>query len=274
MPNPMEALDIRPLRYAATCSRCSAALPPKTRAVWNKERREATCEPCLEKPLTPAATEVSLDRGRPGASAALEGKRRRDKREAQINADHPRIGKLILAVTDAPQSKRAWETGAAGELDRLRDEGIGVLHDRRIPKTRANVDHVVIAPSGVFVVDAKRYGGKVERRDRGWIFARDWHLYVNGRDKTKLVTGMDAQVAAVRASVAATTFADVAVIPVLCFVDSDWGLLGAPFSVGNVYVTWPKDLHKLLRRAGTLGPDDIAALEIALATSLPAAHTS
>jgi hypothetical protein len=276
----MDAVDVRPLRYAATCSQCAAALPPKTRAAWNKERREATCEACLSEPTILPAEEVVLDRGRPGASAALEGKRRREKREARINAAYPKIGKFLLAVTDAPQSTRAWEKGAAGErwlgsrLDRLRAEGFGVLHDRRIPTTKANIDHLVVGPSGVFVVDAKHYKGSVERRDRGWIFQRDWRLYVNGRDKTKLVEAMATQVAAVRAALSATTFADVSVIPVLCFTDSDWGLLASPFSIGDVHVTWPRALRKQLRSAGTLEPEEIAALELALATSLPAAQTS
>jgi hypothetical protein len=39
-----------------------------------------------------------------------------------------------------------------------------VLHDRRIPGRRSNIDHLVIARSGVWVVDTKRYRGKVERR--------------------------------------------------------------------------------------------------------------
>jgi hypothetical protein len=277
----MDSPEARPLRYAAACSRCGAVLPPRTRAAWNKERREATCTTCLSQPsISPTGT-VAIDRGIPGASAALEGRRRRAKRESQINAAHPRIGKLILALTDEPQSTRAWEKGAAGEqwlgsqLDGLRSEGFGVLHDRRIPGTRANVDHLVIGSAGVFVIDAKHYKGLVERRDRGWIFERDWRLYVNGRDKSKLLEGMAAQVKAVRAALAATLFADVTVCPVLCFTDSDWGLLASPFSIGEVYVTWPRALAKMLRGdAGPLGPDGIAALELELATSLPAAHTS
>ncbi|MEO6532232.1 MAG: nuclease-related domain-containing protein [Pseudolysinimonas sp.] len=32
------------------------------------------------------------------------------------------------------------------------------LRDRRIPGSKANIDHVVRAPRGVFVIDAKRYG--------------------------------------------------------------------------------------------------------------------
>ena len=67
---------------------------------------------------------------------------------------------------------------------------MAVLHDRRIPGSRANIDHLVISPAGVFVIDAKNYKGRVERRVRGaWLSGEDC-LYVGGRDKTKLVGGM------------------------------------------------------------------------------------
>jgi len=67
---------------------------------------------------------------------------------------------------------------------------MSVLHDRRIPGARANVDHIVVAPWGVFVIDAKNYKGRVEKRDRGGFFSTDYRLYVGGRDKTALVAGM------------------------------------------------------------------------------------
>lgn len=37
-----------------------------------------------------------------------------------------------------------------------------MLHDRRIPRSRANIDHIAIATSGVRVIDVKRYKGKVQ----------------------------------------------------------------------------------------------------------------
>jgi Nuclease-related domain len=66
---------------------------------------------------------------------------------------------------------------------------MSVLHDRRIPGSRANIDHIVVAPCGVFVIDAKNYKGRVEKRDRGGFFSTDCRLYVGGRDKTPLVAG-------------------------------------------------------------------------------------
>lgn len=42
-----------------------------------------------------------------------------------------------------------------------------MLHDRRVPDTRGNIDHIIVAPAGVFVVDAKNHKGKIGIRDRG-----------------------------------------------------------------------------------------------------------
>jgi hypothetical protein len=72
------------------------------------------------------------------------------------------LGRLFIT----PQSIRAWRTGADGEsktadvLGRLGDDWI-VLHDRRIPGSRANIDHITIGPPGVFVIETKDYGGRI-----------------------------------------------------------------------------------------------------------------
>jgi hypothetical protein len=100
------------------------------------------------------------------------------------------MGGFILKVTDEPQSTRAWSTGAAGEEKLARElagiDGIHMLHDRRIPGTRANIDHIVLAPGGVFVVDAKNYRGLIKVRDRGPLWREDLRLFVGRRDCSRL----------------------------------------------------------------------------------------
>lgn len=67
-----------------------------------------------------------------------------------------------------PSRWRSWLQGARGEyrtgriLNRLRREGWGVLHDRKIPRSRANLDHVLVHPSGRFLVyvDTKAWHAK------------------------------------------------------------------------------------------------------------------
>jgi hypothetical protein len=65
-----------------------------------------------------------------------------------------------------------WERGAAGErataelLTALSARRWVVLHDLALPGTRANVDHLVIGPTGLWVVDSKAYRGRLEARRR------------------------------------------------------------------------------------------------------------
>jgi Nuclease-related domain len=71
----------------------------------------------------------------------------------------------------------AWRRGAAGErrtarlLGPLERHGWAVLHDLAIPGSRANLDHLVIGPGGVFVIDSKHYRGRLELDSSG----RLWH---------------------------------------------------------------------------------------------------
>ena len=104
-----------------------------------------------------------------------------------------------------------------------------VLHDRRVPGTRGNIDHIVIAAAGVYVVDAKRYRGLIRIRDRGGLLRADRRLYVGSRDCSRLAENMGWQVEAVKSIVqSAGLDAMPPVIPVLCFIDGEWPLLFPP----------------------------------------------
>jgi Nuclease-related domain len=80
------------------------------------------------------------------------------------------------------EQARAWQRGAAGEhqtarlLNRLGPDGYVVLHDLAIPDSRANLDHLVIGPSGVFVIDTKRWTGQVHQSPDGLIWHNHYRL--------------------------------------------------------------------------------------------------
>ncbi|MEW1951883.1 nuclease-related domain-containing protein [Terrabacter sp. NPDC080008] len=191
----------------------------------------------------------------------------------------PRIGVFLLAVTDEPQSTRAWDTGAAGEqvvgarLDSLVGDGLAVLHDRRIPRTRANIDHLVVCHQGVFVVDAKKYKGRPALRVEGGLFRpRTETLVVGGRTCTGLVDGVLKQVDLVRA---ALDDPHVPVVGVLCFVDAEWPLFGGAFQTRGVHVLWPRRLGQLVAGTGTSTGDttavDVPSVHARLAKAFPPA---
>lgn len=121
------------------------------------------------------------------------------------------------------------------------------------------------------MIDAKRYSGKVERRNRGSLLARDWRLYVNGRDQTRLIEGMSQQVEAVRLALVHSLFEKSRVVPVLCFVDAHWDLIASPFVFGDVRVVWPKMLGNLVCTEGEMSAEQIRELERLLAHKLPPA---
>ncbi|GAA1795083.1 hypothetical protein GCM10009795_045780 [Nocardioides hankookensis] len=116
------------------------------------------------------------------------------------------------------QAAARWERGAAGEeavataLAALPRTEWTVVSDVQWPGRRfANIDHVVIGPGGVFVIDAKNWSGKVE--------VVDSVLRQNGRHREPAVAGgSDAALA-----VAQLASLDPSLVhPVLCFVRDDW----------------------------------------------------
>jgi len=216
-----------------------------------------------------------IESGTAGRSARQEHDRRAAKREADVRGRWgDRLGGLVLKLNAEPQSTRAWAIGAWGE-EKFAEapagiEGLQVLHDRRVPGTRGNIDHIVIAPAGVFVVDAKAYEGLIEIRNYGPFWKPDWRLTVGRRDKSKLATNMGWQVDAVRAALAAAGIDPMPPItPVLCFVDGRWPIFRPPEEYDGVRLESERSIRKLLTGSEVLGPSAIDRVTRALALALP-----
>jgi hypothetical protein len=262
------------LRYAGICRDCQRDLAVGTVAVYDLTTRTVHCVTCTE---TGNGTYEPIVTGRAGASAAKKYQQLHDAREKRIREAHPKLGGLILALSDDPQSTKAWATGSRGEqqlgrwLDDAASEQVHPLHDRRIPGTKANIDHLVVTPQGVFVIDAKKYQGRVEHRVDGGLFSpRVDKLMVGHRDCTKLVAGVVKQVERVRAALDGAGLVDVPSYGMLCFVDAEWGLFSRPFSIGAVTVLWPKRAAEYVSRAGVLTAETTQRTLQVTATSFPA----
>lgn len=179
-----------------------------------------------------------------------------------------------LKVLAPPQSETAWRRGAEGErrvaraLDRLTDEGGRVLHDRRMPSSRANIDHLVVTRAGVFTVDAKRYAGKLEARGRGR------QLWIAGRNRTKLLEQAQRQAATVAAVLRDGGLGAVPVRPALCFVDTQLPWLFAPKAIGDVLITTPRTVRDRLGDEHRLSKDVVARAAELLDRRLPPATSS
>jgi Nuclease-related domain len=222
--------------------------------------------------------EGEIDLGTAGASTRREHERRRAKREAATRERHPHIGNLLLRLQAPPASEAAWSTGATGEEALAahlakRCPDVIVLHDRRIPRSRTNIDHLAVAPSGVYVIDAKRYKGKIEVRKP---FFGDPRLFVAGRDKTKLVEGLARQRETVRAALAET----VPAMPVhacFCFLNpaNQAGGSGLPvlrtLQIDDFPLYVPRRLSKRLNTPGALNTESRRQTVELLASAFPRA---
>lgn len=260
------------LRRAGACRVCSVPLLAGTEAIYEAETKTVRCLECVpdtvsSEPGPSGANSSRTESGVAGSSARREYERRKAKDEEKLREKWGRLGGLAVALSDERQSTKAWDRGAIGEellgarLDTLATDGIAILHDRRIPGSKANIDHIAITRGGIWVIDAKRYKGRPELKIEGGILRpRVEKLLVGGRDCTKLLDGVLKQVGLVRDLVG-----DVPVTGVLCFVEADWPLIGGAFATRGVHVLWPKRLVKVLAEE-TAGDIDVAAVRDSVAT--------
>jgi Nuclease-related domain len=261
------------LRCPAACSVCRCDLPRGSDAFWDSEAKLATCLVCGSG--GDLARELA---GTAGGSGRRTYERRRDRREGEVRGLlGNRLGGLYLFFKQEPQSTKAWLTGADGEERRARFletelpfDAIG-LHDRRIPGTQTNIDHVIVARGGVWVVDAKDYKGRVEQRDIGPLWRFEPRLFVGGRDRTKLVAAMHRQLRAVSDAVAGDPLAsELTIRASVCFVASSWGFHPKAFELDGVLVCWPQHLAQRIARPGTLTKTSVERMANRIAVALPA----
>ena len=224
-------------------------------------------------PRRKTGPETGIDTGQPGASAQAEFERRQRADDARREAVFGRyLSPVVKLVAGQRQTTRAWGQGGRGEVKvgRLLSKAVGlegvVLHDRTIPRSSANIDHIAVVPSGVWVIDTKQYSGRVQQRDLGGWFVSRPALFVNGRNRSSLIGGVLRQVARVEPFVEA----DVPLHAALCFADAEWGLLGRPFTIDNVHITWASKLSASLVEGGPLSVDAIRTLAGRIAAAFPA----
>ena len=158
----------------------------------------------------------------------------------------------------ALKSAERWELGANGEaavgaqLTQLGPEWT-VIHDIAWPgRQRANIDHVVVGPTGVFVIDSKNWSGRVEIRDN--------RLRQNGRSRESTVASSAEAAMAVQALLPAGVTCSAA----LCFV-RDEPLRGRS---GDVIVCSTATLlDMLMTRPAALNPQQVQSADLAVRQS-------
>lgn len=166
------------------------------------------------------------------------------------------VGVLCLfVVSRLPAEARYWSKGARGErrtaayLEPLLRRGFVVLHDRQLPGSRANLDHIAIGPAGIFVIETKYISGTIEvLNDR---------LFVSDHDRGAYLEQVYRE--AIGAQVALGDLLNVlrlTVTPILCIHGAR-----TPFfdrTVGGVQLVSGRDLRKLAEVQSTrLSPEQV-----------------
>lgn len=279
------------LRHADLCSLCAVELDIVTTAEWNAVSHVATCLTCVEvrdhpvtdgieadtQPLDLRATpaDVDFDAPRPLVMRGLRSRRLRDHRSTR----HRRLVGLAPRTTRSEphvvgkQDVSAQRIATSGPLTRFLTQRFSgsarLLNDRISPDNAHHIDRIVVAPSGVWIIDANEYSGKIEHRDTGSPFMTDYRLFVGGRDQTRRVTGLLKQ-----RDIVTETFRHFLMVPVHCiltFTNGDWPLLRRPQIYGDVMVCWPERLADMMAVDGPVSPEDIADIANIIEAALPKA---
>lgn len=236
-----------PLPRRGACDDCGRRLQRGVEAVFDPRGSAILCMECV-------ALDTVHALGTPGAGARVEYAKRLQRHQSRVRTAHPKLGGLILALKDDPSHVTAWETGAGGEeqfgqrLSGIASESLMVLHDRKLPRSAANIDHLAVTSQSVWILDSKHYKDKrVETRGHGLFSRRPPDLYVGGRNQTKLVTGVQRQAEVVREVLEPLrelqALPEIPVRGALVFIDAEFGLFSSPFLVDGVWVGWGKAIR-------------------------------
>ncbi len=153
-------------------------------------------------------------------------------------------------ATRQGRDERVVEEPVGAMLEReLGDEAI-VLHDLRVPGSRSSIDHVVVASSGVWVVDSK---WRCELQPELDSLENATSVGEVGRhvDRVANAVGGAATELPIRAA--------------LCFPSENWGGDLRPFWIDGVLVTYPTDLVERVRAAGPLDEETMGWIAARLA---------
>jgi len=177
------------------------------------------------------------------------------------------IAMFLIARMSPPPWIENWQDGAVGEqwtgqtLRKLESQGWRIFHD--LIASRGNIDHVVVGPGGVFLLDSKRWRGSVtiegdsavirrmEDPDLHWRFTSPAHVKSLARE--------------VHEAVRASTRASVWVTPVIVvWGDFPQGVGGetCTFVDGDALANW------LGNQPARIAPDRVEQIAKAVAGAL------
>lgn len=258
------------LRFADTCE-CGVVIDKGEQAGWDRTTRQVLCLGCV------GAAEPEAE-GIAGDSLVREYERRRKAREERVRAMFPRVGGLLVAMIPEPATTKAFAVGARGEQKLAAQLGkkcpnVLFLHNRRlgIGERFGDIDHIAVAPSGVFIIDTKNYHNAKVRVTRSGLLGGAEKLIIRGRNRTNLVDGLKKQQATIeRALQSRMGNVPTRVSAMFCFLDADlpWG---ENQSIQGLLIRGGRRTAKILNTPGDLTAERRRDIWEHLAEMLPSA---
>lgn len=187
-----------------------------------------------------------------------------------LRADGVEVSAGPGGVGVAPPAAQTSRAALSRRLDVLASRMVRILHDRRRPWTVSSIDHLVVCPAGVVVVEVLDTPARPSLQlagpaDGPWVE----RLLVGDRDGTAWIEALQARVRAVTGVLGRTRpeLPGVDVHGVLCCLDDEGPKRNGAFAVGGVHVLSPQRLGARLGAPGPLQPEQIEQVTTALATT-------
>jgi Zn ribbon nucleic-acid-binding protein len=240
--------QLKRLIYGGTCLSCQAPIEINAQGWHSPELHKVRCSACG----SPESIEPNGSRANPvgGSSAYRYAIHRHDRRSLKGAAGEYRVDEV---------------------LHRELGPGSRILTDRQIPNTPTNVDHIVVAASGVWVIDSKKWSGEIRYKSITPL-SSEMHLYVGGQDRTHKLDAIYKLVLPVAQVIGDHS---VPIHPAMVFVSGDWHVSALPrFILRRPYRhedhIWISPLRILIPIINAPGPLDTASVN-RLADQLDAA---
>ena len=228
---------------------CGTVLPRGSRIFWERSA-PVLCPDCACEAKD--SLHGSIFNG-PGASAARMFERKKAGEKSALRSGLGSSRRMLRSSSGDLKESENWLKGAVGErkvgsvLNRLESRGFGfALHDRALPGSSANIDHMWVTDKEVWVVDAKAWEGSVYRPIVP-LFPTVPSLTFQEVNRDSEVVSLERSVELVEAYLSSVGF-NASVRGCLCFTKADFGILPLPFTVRGIKCTYPFALQFALPR--------------------------
>lgn len=83
-------------------------------------------------------------------------------------------------INNSKKEGYSWQKGNEGEIivaDYLNTlpEDYFVFNDVKLPGNGGNIDHIVVGPTGIYVIETKNYSGKYRIKGNQWLYYKNGH---------------------------------------------------------------------------------------------------